>query len=49
MFAIEQRAGFLNEMVRAIYTIGRAFASAIPAEPAPYWTEYLHETRDHRS
>ena len=49
MYATERSAGVLNEFARAVYSLGRAFRSVIPSEPAPYWTDYLRETRDRRA
>lgn len=44
MLAMQRHEGLLSEFVRAVSSIGRAFAAALPAEPAPYWTDYLRET-----
>ncbi|PQV56245.1 hypothetical protein LX70_02510 [Defluviimonas denitrificans] len=47
MLAAQRRNGLLSEFVRAVFSIGRVFSSALPGEPAPYWTDYLRET-DHK-
>ena len=44
MLAAQRRNGLLSEFARAVFSIGRVFSSALPAEPAPYWTDYLRET-----
>ena len=44
MLAAQRRNGLLSEFVRAVFSIGRVFSSALPGEPAPYWTDYLRET-----
>ena len=46
MLVVESRAGLLNEIARALYSVGRASVSVVPAEPAPCWTDYLRDTRD---
>ncbi len=44
MLAAQHHKGLLSEFVRAVSSVGRALAAAFPAEPAPYWTDYLRET-----
>ncbi|WP_347312482.1 hypothetical protein [Defluviimonas sp. SAOS-178_SWC] len=49
MQLVERRPGLLIEVIRAICSMDRVFAWIVPAEPAPYWTDYLRETRSHQS
>lgn len=44
MLAAQRHTGLLSEFARAVFSVGRAFAAAFSAEPAPYWTDYLRET-----
>ena len=44
MLVAQRHTGLLSEFARAVFSIGRIFSSALPAEPAPYWTDYLRET-----
>lgn len=44
MLAVQRHAGLFSEFARAVFSLGRAFSAALPAEPAPYWTDYLRAT-----
>lgn len=44
MLVAQRHTGLLSDFAHAVFSIGRALAAAFPAEPAPYWTDYLRET-----
>lgn len=48
MLLAQRRIGLLGDIARAILSLGQAMKSAIPAEPAPHWADYLRDTRDRR-
>jgi hypothetical protein len=48
MIAIARRGSIAGEIARAFHGMGRALARFASAEPAPYWADYLHQTRQTR-
>jgi len=48
MLVAQRPASLLGDIVRAILGLGQTLKSAMPAEPAPYWTDYLRDTRETR-
>ncbi|WP_291334993.1 hypothetical protein [Albidovulum sp.] len=44
MLAVQRHTGLFSALARAVFSLGRAFSAALPAEPAPYWTDYLRAT-----
>jgi hypothetical protein len=45
MFAMTESAGSLAETLRMIRATIRRLTAVTTAEPAPYWTDYLRDTR----
>jgi hypothetical protein len=48
MIAIARHSGIAGDITRALHGIGRVLARLVPAEPAPYWADYLRQTRKTR-
>ena len=49
MPAVQRQTSLLHEIARAIDRVGHMLRSMLPAEPAPYWTDYLREERNKHS
>lgn len=46
MPAVQRQFSLLQEIARAVYSVGYALRKLLSAEPVPYWADYLREERE---
>lgn len=49
MVALTQTTGLIADTLRLVRATILRLTSVATADPAPYWADYLRETRDRRS
>jgi hypothetical protein len=46
MPAVQRQTSLMHEVARFLQGLGNAIRNMLPAEPVPYWTDYLHQERE---
>ncbi|WP_372840021.1 hypothetical protein [Phaeovulum sp.] len=46
MPAVRRQTSLMHEIAHAIHAMGQMLKNLLPAEPAPYWTDYLRAERE---
>ncbi|SPH16515.1 hypothetical protein DEA8626_00024 [Defluviimonas aquaemixtae] len=49
MLEITRNAGLIGETIRVLRAFVTRLTSVGSADPAPYWTDYLRDTRERRN